>query len=155
MKTNIALFLLISAALLAAEPRIIPDQFLYGASTYPELQTRAEWNRMLDQFQKAHFKVVRVSESSWGNLETAPGEYNFGWLKDYLDDVQRHGMKAILGTSSYIAPQWLSARHPEMLVQNQPGWSTHPMARKAVCINQPLYRQAVRSYILALSLIHI
>ena len=150
MKTNIALFLLISAALPAAEPRIIPDQFLYGASTYPELQTRAEWNRMLDQFQKAHFKVVRVSESSWGNLETAPGKYNFGWLKDYLDDVQRHGMKAILGTSSYIAPQWLSARHPEMLVQNQPGWSTHPMARKAVCINQPLYRQAVRSYILAL-----
>jgi beta-galactosidase len=150
MKINSALLFLMPAVLLAAEPRIIPDQFLFGASTYPELQTREEWNRMLDLFQKVHFKVVRVSESSWGNLETSPGKYNFGWLTNYLDDVQRHGMKAILGTSSYIAPQWLSAKHPDMLVQNQPGWSTHPMARKAACINQPLYRKAVRSYVLAL-----
>ena len=150
MKASLALFFLLAAALPAAEPRVIPDEFLYGASTYPELQTREEWNRMLDQFQKAHFKVVRVSESSWGNLETGPGKYNFGWLKDYLDDVQRHGMKAILGTSSYIAPQWLSAKHPEMLVQLRSGEKIHPMARKAACINQPLYRQTLREYILAL-----
>jgi len=139
------------AVSLAAESRIVPDRFLYGANTYPELQTRDEWNRMLDLFQQAHFKVVRVGESSWGNLEIAPGKYNFGWLKEYLDDVHRHGMKAILGTSSSIAPQWLVGKHPEILVQNQPGWSTHPMARKAACINQPLYRQAVRRYVRALA----
>ncbi len=148
---SIALALLAAVATLpAAQPKVVPDQFLFGASTYPELQTREEWNRMLDVFQKARFKVVRVSESSWGNLETAPGKYNFGWLKDYLDDVERHGMKAILGTSSYIAPQWLSAKHPEVLVQNQPGWSTHPMARKAACLHHPLYRDALRRYVLAL-----
>jgi len=152
MKQIVLAFVVLAAAGAshAAELKLVPEQFLFGASTYPELQTRDEWNRMLDVFQKAHFKVVRVSESSWGNLETAPGKYNFGWLKDYLDDVERHGMKAILGTSSYIAPQWLSAKHPEVLVQNQPGWSTHPMARKAACLHQPLYRDALRSYILAL-----
>ncbi len=145
----LALFVVV-VALPAAESWIPSDRFLFGASTYPELQTRDEWNRMLEQFQKAHFKVVRVSESSWGNLEPAPGRHNFGWLKDYLDDVERRGMKAILGTSSYIAPQWLSAKHPEVLVQNQPGWSTHPMARKAACLNHPLYREAVRNYVRAL-----
>ncbi len=150
-------FALLPAALLAllagalrAQPQTLPPEFLFGASTYPELQTREEWNQMLDVFQKAHFKVVRVSESSWGNLETAPGKYNFGWLREYLDDVQRHGMKAILGTSSYIAPQWLSAKNPDMLVQTQPGLKVHPMARKAACLNHPLYRKAVRSYVLAL-----
>ena len=134
----------------SAAPKTLPDQFLFGASTYPELQTREEWNRMLDIFEKAHFKVVRVSESSWGNLETAPGRYNFGWLKDYLDDVNRRGMKAILGTSSYIAPQWLSATHPEILVETQPGVRVHSMSRKAACLNHPLYREAVRRYVLAL-----
>ena len=138
------------AASLAAESRVVPDRFLYGASTYPELQTRDEWNRMLDLFQQAHFKVVRVGESSWGNLEIAPGRYNFGWLKEYLDDVHRHGMKAILGTSSQMAPQWFVGKHPEVLVQHSPGWSTHPMARRAACINHPLYRQAVRRYLRAL-----
>ena len=137
--------------LTAAEAdRKLPDEFLFGASVYPELQTREEWNRMLDVFQKARFKVVRVSESSWGNLETAPGKYNFGWLKDFLDDLHKRGMKAVLGTSSYIAPQWLSAKNPDMLVELTPGLKVHPMARKAACLNHPQYRQALRRYILAL-----
>src|ERR1017187_4223817 len=82
----VALILLLDLPLWTAAPKTLPDQFLFGASTYPELQTRAEWNRMLDTFERANFKVVRVSESPWGNLEAAPGQYNFGWLKDYLDD---------------------------------------------------------------------
>ena len=147
---NLLSVALVWASALAAQPRTLPDRFLFGASVYPELQTREEWNRMLDEFRKAHFNVVRVSESSWGNLETAPGRYNFGWLREFLDDAHRRGMKAILGTSSYIAPQWLSARNPDMLVQLQPGVKLHPMGRKAACLNHPLYRQAVRRYILAL-----
>lgn len=126
------------------------EEFLYGASVYPELQTRQEWIRMLDTFQEAHMNVVRVSESSWGNLETAPGQYNFGWLRDFLDELHRRGMKAVLGTSSYIAPQWLSAKNPDMLVELTPGVKVHPMARKAACLNHPQYRGAVRRYILAL-----
>jgi beta-galactosidase len=134
----------------AAERKTLPDEFLFGASVYPELQTREEWNRMLDDFQKARFNVVRVTESSWGNLETAPGQFNFGWLRQFLDDLDRRGMKAILGTSSYIAPQWLSARNPDMLVELHPGWKAHPMARKAACLNHPEYRHAVRRYVLSL-----
>jgi len=78
-----------------------PSQFLFGASTYPELQTREEWNKMLDEFQLAHMNVVRVAEGSWGNLESAPGEFNFGWLRDYLDDLAARQMKAIVGTASF------------------------------------------------------
>jgi len=125
-------------------------QFLFGADVYPELQTREEWNKMLDQFQEAHMNVVRVSESSWGNLETAPGQYSFGWLRDFLDDLGKHNMKAILGTSSYVPPQWLAAGNPDMLVQLHPGVRAHPMARHAACLNHPVYRQALRRYLLAL-----
>jgi beta-galactosidase GanA len=35
--------------------------------------------------------------------------------------MQRHGISAILGTSTYIPPQWLAAVHPEMLVVLEPG----------------------------------
>lgn len=142
------LFLLLSlGSSLLAEIPTLPDQFLYGASVYPELQTREEWNRMLDIFQQARMNVVRVSESSWGNLETAPGQYNFGWLKNFLDDLHKRGMKAILGTSSYLAPQWLAARHPEILVQLEWGVPVHPMGRKAACIHHPLFREALQRYL--------
>ncbi len=59
------------------------DEFFFGADVYPELQTRDEWNRMLDHFQRAQMNAVRVSESSWGNLETASGKYDFGWLQHF------------------------------------------------------------------------
>src|SRR5262249_8374937 len=95
-----------------AQTRQFEKDFLYGASVYPELQTREEWNRMLDEFRDAGINCVRVSESSWGNLETAPGKYNFGWLHQFLDDLNMRGMKAVLGTSSYLPPQWLTAANP-------------------------------------------
>jgi len=94
--------------------------------------------------------VVRVGESSWGNLETARGEYNFGWLRDFLDDLDKRHMKAILGTSSYVPPQWLAAGNSEILIQLSPGVAAHPMARHGPCLNHPLYRQELRDYIFAL-----
>jgi len=137
-----------SNALAKSEVKVA--EFFFGASVYPELQTRDEWNQMLDHFQRARMNAVRVSESSWGNLETASGKYDFGWLHDFLDDLERRKMKAILGTGSYVPPQWLAAGNPEILVQLHPGVKAHPMARHAPCLNHPLYRSALREYILAI-----
>lgn len=126
------------------------SQFLFGASVYPELQARDEWNRMLDHFERAHMTCVRVTESSWGNIETARGKYEFGWVRSFLDDLEKRKMKAFLGTGSYIPPQWLAAGSPEILIQFHPGVKVHPMARHAPCWNHPLYREALRNYILAM-----
>ena len=106
---------------------------------------------MLDQFAASHFTALRLAESSWGNLQTAPTKFAFDWLKQALDDVHARGMSAILGTSTYIAPQWLVASHPDMLRQLQPGIPVHSMGRKAACINHPLYREACRTYISAIA----
>jgi beta-galactosidase len=127
-----------------------PLPFLFGADVYPELQTRAEWRQLLDVLQRAHMNVVRVGEASWGNLETAPGRFNFGWLREFLDEVERRQMKAILGTGTFIPPQWLVAAHPETLVYLLPGLPSHPMSRHAACLNHPLYREACRRFIGAL-----
>jgi beta-galactosidase len=158
-----ALFSLAPNSAAAASPEIRPEggrpvaksqqkitDFFFGASVYPELQTRAEWNKMLDEFERAHMNAVRVSESSWGNLETAVGKYDFAWLRSFLDDLEARKMKAILGTGSYVPPQWLAAGHPEILVELHPGVKAHPMARHSPCLNHPLYRSALRAYILAL-----
>ena len=125
-------------------------EFYFGASVYPELQTRDEWNALLDHFQQAQMNCVRVAESSWGNLETAPGRYDFVWLQHFLEDLEKRKMRAILGTGSYVPPQWLAAGSPEILAQLHPGVKAHPMARHAPCLNHPLYRSSLRQYILAI-----
>ncbi|MBI3667563.1 MAG: beta-galactosidase, partial [Acidobacteria bacterium] len=135
---------------LDAQPAAPGACFLFGATAYPDLQTRDQWMQALDEFEKAHFNVLRVGESSWGNLETAPGQYNFGWLREYLDELARRRIQAILGTSSYNPPQWLVAKNPDMLVELQPGVRVHPMGRKSPALTHPLYREAVRRYVRAL-----
>ena len=109
-----------------AKSQLKVGEFYFGADVYPELQTREEWNQMLDHFQRARMNAVRVSESSWGNLETASGKYDFGWLHQFLDDLEQRKMKAILGTGSFIPPQWLAAGNPDILVQLHPGVKAHP-----------------------------
>lgn len=125
------------------------DTFLYGASVYPELQTWEESLRMLDDFEKAHITVLRVGESAWGNLEPQPGQYEFAWLRRFLDEMHRRGLKAILGTNSYIAPQWLLVQHPEARMELLPGQPVNPLVRKAASIHHPAYRKAVRAFLTA------
>jgi beta-galactosidase len=145
------LVLSFAAPLFAQKGAKMPTRFLFGANFYPELQTRDEWNKMLDEFAKANFNTVRILDSAWGNIETAPGKFEFGWVHDFLDDLRKHKMKAILGTGTFIAPQWLLARNPEALVELRPGWRVHPMARKSASLGHPLYRQACRRYIAAIA----
>ncbi len=125
------------------------DVFLYGASVYPEIQTKEAQIKMLDLFSKAGFTVLRLGESAWGNLEPAPGKFNFGWLKYFLDEMHKRNMKAILGTCSYIPPQWLAAKHPEILMQYSDGSKANPMGRHAECRNSPLFRAELEKFILA------
>ena len=130
-----------------------PPRFLFGADVYPDLQSPEEVESMLDLLQRAHMNTVRVGESNWGNLEVAPGKFTFQWLRDFLDNLQRRKMSAILGTSTFVPPQWLVGAHPETLVVLEPGSGpSDPMSRHCPCLNQPLYREACRRYIQALAL---
>jgi beta-galactosidase len=132
----------------AAPPNI--DRFLFGASVYPEIQTPEEWRSMLAEFELLNFTVLRVGESAWGHLEPHPGVYTFDWLHTFLDEADRRGFKAVLGTNTYIAPQWMAAQYPDVLEQGQPGRPTHPMYRKAASLSHPAYRDAARQLISAL-----
>ncbi len=128
------------------------ERFLFGASVYPEIDGAGQSKVILDLLERAHMNVARVGESSWGNLELAPGQFNFGWLRDFLNQMHRQGISAILGTSTYIPPQWLVADHQEILVVLEPGSGpSDPMSRKSPCLNHPLYRAACRRYIQALA----
>lgn len=132
-----------------AQNKFKPDVFLYGASVYPEIQTKEEQLKMLDLFSKAGFTVLRLGESAWGNLEPAQGQFNFEWLKYFLDEMHKRNLKAILGTCSYVPPQWLAAKHPEILMQYADGSKANPMGRHAESRNVPVFRAALEKFILA------
>jgi beta-galactosidase len=125
-----------------------PSTFLFGASVYPEIMTRACWLRMLDHCADAGFTVFRLGESAWGNVETAPGRLEIGWLSQALDDMHRRGIRAILGTGTYVPPIWLHQQHPDIAAQLTPdGVRVHPMHRKAASLTHGAYREACGRFI--------
>ena len=132
-------------------PEAFTDRFLFGASVYPENLSRTAWLSLLDDMERARFRVLRLGESAWGHLEPERGRYAFGWLAQALSDMHERGLKAILGTSTYIAPQWLFVDHPDALAQLEPGVAVHPMYRKAASLCHPGYREACRAFVSAYS----
>jgi len=126
-------------------------RFMYGASMYPEVLAHDRWLAMLDHMVGAHMNTVRLTDSAWGHLEPAAGQYSFNWLHQCLDDLHERGMSAILGTSTYVPPQWLPAQHPEVLAHFLPSQPAHPAIRKACCLNQPVYREACCRLVAALA----
>ena len=68
------------------------QRFLFGASVYPDIDGGGQSKAILDLLEHAHMNVARVGESSWGNLELAPGQFNFGWLREFprRDAPARH-----------------------------------------------------------------
>jgi beta-galactosidase len=120
----------------------LADRFLFGVSAYPEVLGRDDWLGMLDRFAALGMSVVRLGESAWGHLEPEQGHYDIDWLERCVDDVAARGLHAIVGTNTYIAPQWLFERHPDVAAQLVPGDGVHSMYRKAASIAHPAYRGA-------------
>ena len=119
-------------------------EFFFGASVYPELQTRQEWNAMLDHLQRAQMNCVRVSGSSWGNIEVAAGRYEFEWLEHFLDNLEKQKMRAILGDrvvrSSSMAGRGTS-RDPHPASPRDQGASDGPSRALPYPPDLPRYRR--------------
>jgi len=122
---------------------------LLGASVYPELLDVEQRLELLDKLAALGCNVLRVGESSWGNLQPAPDRFEFGWLDDFVAAAAARDFSVILGTGSYIPPQWL-ASDPAVRVRPHPAEMIHPMSRKAACLNNDKYRDACRSFVLSL-----
>ena len=135
---SIIYFCLLQTTVLSAQSK---NEFLYGISMYPEIETWEQSIKSLDYLQKANMNVVRFTESSWGNIEINDGVFDFTWVHRYLDELQKRGIKVILGTGSYIAPQWMYDKYPDLPVELSKGLPNHSMGRKAACIFHPGYRE--------------
>lgn len=134
--------------IVAAQDKFSTNDFLYGTSVYPEIQTKEDQIKTLDLFKEAGFTVLRLGESTWGNLQPAENRFDFDWLTWYLDEMHKRGLRAILGTCSYIPPQWLVAKHPDILMWYADGSRANPMGRHAESRNNPNFRTALEKFIL-------
>lgn len=111
-----------------------PEQWL----DYPEILK--EDIRLM---KKAHVNLVSVGIFSWAKLEPEEGKYDFGWLREIIDNLHANGISVLLATPSGARPRWMAAKYPEVL-RFENDHRNHFGNRHNHCFSSPVYREKVR-----------
>ena len=133
----------------AATANVPPGQILFGAAYYEEYAPADRLDQDVAMMKAANFTVVRIAESTWGTMETAPGVFDFHHIDRVLTAMHKAGIKVIIGTPTYAIPTWLAKQHPDVLAVTPQGPYTYGR-RQNMDITNPEFRKAAERAIVAL-----
>jgi beta-galactosidase len=111
-----------------------------GVDYYPEHWPRERWATDARMMRDAGLNIVRMAEFAWVNMEPQEGTFEFGWLDQALEVLDRHGIRAILGTPTAVMPAWVARKYPETLARQQNGTRITWGVRKNNCFTSGTYR---------------
>ncbi|HEV7950066.1 MAG TPA: beta-galactosidase, partial [Glaciihabitans sp.] len=92
----------------------IADGFALGGDYSPEQWPEEVWAEDIALMQQAGVNSVNVGVFSWGLLEIADGEFDWGWLDRSMDLLHAGGIGVNLATPTAAPPMWLMQAHPEI-----------------------------------------
>jgi len=110
-----------------------------GVDYYPEHWEKKRWSVDAKLMEKAGLNVVRMAEFAWGKLEPEEGEYDFNWLDEVMDILNKRGIKVILSTPTAALPAWLVEKYPHILPLLKSGQRMAFGARRHYCITNRNY----------------
>ena len=114
----------------------------FGGDYNPEQWPENVWQDDVRLMREAGVTMVSVGIFSWALLETAPGEYDFGWLDRIIDLLHENGIRVDLGTPTVVPPVWFYRAHPEALPVTADGVRHSFGSRGAICHSNTDYRAA-------------
>lgn len=111
-----------------------------GASYYPEVMPREEWERDLATGREYGLNCLRCGEFAWAALLPAPDTWRLDWIADFLDLAQRYDYKVIWCTPSAAPPPHLFDRWPALNAVNHDGLTMPAGIRRQYCPSHEGYR---------------
>lgn len=116
---------------------VVGGNMFFGAAYYPEHWDASLWERDARLMREAGFNLVRVGEFAWHEFEPEENRFEFQWLDDALDVLDRQGIRAIVGTPTGTVPAWVAARYPTVMALQHNGERLHFGGRKNYCFRDP------------------
>jgi beta-galactosidase len=114
--------------------------FRFGVDYYPEHWPPERWPLDAQLMQEAGLNTVRLAEFAWSKFEPEAGRFQFDWLDQVLEILQRHDIQAVLGTPTASPPAWLMTAHPDIFLVCEDGRRVTYGNRRGYCPNNPVYR---------------
>ena len=119
--------------------------FIHGADYNPEqwMDCKEIWDEDMRLMHLANTNEMSVGIFSWAKLEPREGEYDFSFLDEIIDKIDKNGGKVVLATPSCARPRWLAEKYPEVLRVNNNNVRMHFGERHNHCYTSPAYRKKV------------
>ncbi|MBQ4322608.1 MAG: beta-galactosidase [Clostridia bacterium] len=117
------------------------DPIYFGAAYYPEAWPESERPYDIKMMKEAGMNVMRFGEFAWHKMEPRPGEYDFKWLHEVVDDLAANGIKSVLGTPTATPPRWFLKAHPDAAKLHADGYRMPHGGRRHCCSNNPAYQE--------------
>lgn len=119
---------------------------IHGADYNPEqwIHDKTIWDQDMELMKLANCNELTVGIFSWSMLEPRDGEYDFSFLDEVIDRIDKNGGKVILATPSGARPHWLADKYPEVLRVDSFGHRAGFGGRHNHCFTSPVYRKKVR-----------
>ncbi|OUE08182.1 Beta-galactosidase [Clavibacter michiganensis] len=88
--------------------------FALGGDYSPEQWPEEVWAEDVELMRRAGVNSVNLGVFSWGLIEVADGEFDWGWLDRIMDLLHEGGIGVNLATPTAAPPIWLMRAHPEI-----------------------------------------
>ena len=119
--------------------------FIHGADYNPD-----QWPddpSIIDEdfrmLELAGMNSLSVGIFAWTKLEPTEGVFEFDWLDDIFERMNKIGGKIVLATPSAARPQWLARKYPEVLRTDERRVKMLYGKRHNHCFTSPVYREKV------------
>ncbi|MBR1912930.1 MAG: beta-galactosidase [Treponema sp.] len=123
----------------------------FGAAYYPEYIPHSLDGGSTDRIEKdismmqaAGMNIIRIAESTWSTEEPSDGTFDFSYVDKVLAVLEKHGMKAIIGTPTYATPSWLIKKDPSIMVTRKDGQALYGMRQSMDILNPTFLFHAER-----------
>ena len=119
--------------------------FLHGADYNPEqwIDTKEIWDMDMQLLNDANCNELTVGIFSWAELEPEEGKFDFSFLDEIIDKIDKNGGKVVLATPSAARPRWMAEKYPEVNKVEEDLVRNHYKERHNFCPNSPIYREKV------------
>jgi beta-galactosidase len=115
------------------------DELLFGTAYYLEYMPYDRLKEDIKMMCDAGMNVARIAESTWSTLEPEDGKYDFSYIDKVLDELEKVGMKVIIGTPTYAIPSWLAKKDEDVMVTTKNGQAKYGQ-RQVMNIMNPTFR---------------
>lgn len=123
-----------------------------GVAYYPEQWPRDRWAADAALMREASFRLVRMGEFAWANLEPEIGRFEFDWLDTAITTLATAGLRVVLGTPTAAPPAWLTFRlADEVLLVGPDGRQRQPGSRRHCCVTSEAYQRHAARIVEALA----